>query len=162
MLTTLITVIISQCISSVQLLSRVQLCHPMDCAACQASLSFSISWSFLKLMCIESMMSSNNLILCCPLLLLPSIFPSIRVFPVSQLFAWSGQSIGVSASTSVLPMNIQDWFPLELTGFISFQFKGLSRVFLSIRAWKHQFFGIQPSLWANSHIHDYWKNYSFD
>ena len=80
MLTTLITVIISQCISSVQLLSRVQLCHPMDCAACQASLSFTISRSLLKLLSSESVMPSNHLILRHPFLLLSSIFPRIRVF----------------------------------------------------------------------------------
>ena len=74
-------------------------------------------------------MQSSRLILCRLLLLLPSIFPSIRVFPMSQLFAWGGQSIGVSASASVLPMNTQDWCPLGWTGWISLQSKGLSRVF---------------------------------
>ena len=86
--------------------------------------------------------------------------PASGSFPVSHFFTLDGQMIGASAS--VLPMNIQNWIPLELTGLISLQSKGLSRVFFSITAWKHQFFGIQPSLWANSHIHDYWKNYSFD
>ena len=90
--------------------------------------------------------------------------PASESFLMSQFFTLDGQMIGASAS--VLPMNIQDWFPLELTGFISFQFKGLSRVFLSITAWKHQFFGIQPSLWSNSHhcrsVPHYWKNHSFD
>ena len=83
------------------------LCDPMN-SACQASLFFTISWSLLKLTSTESMMPSNYLILCRPLLLLPSIFPSIRVFQMSQLFTSVGQSIGVSASTSVLPMNTQD------------------------------------------------------
>ena len=77
----------------------------------------------------ESVMPSNHLILCRPLLLLPSIFPSIRVFHLSQLSASGGQSIGVSASTSVLSMNTQDWSPLGWTGWISLQSKGLSRVF---------------------------------
>ena len=77
-------------------------------AACQASLSITNSWSILKLISIESVMPSNRLILCCLLLLLPSIFPSITVFSTSQFFLSGGQSIGVSASTSVLPMNIQD------------------------------------------------------
>ena len=87
------------------------------------------SWSLLKLLPVESVMLSNRLILCRPLLLLPSIFPSVRVFsPVSQLFASGGQSIGVSASASVLPMNIQDWSPLGWTGWISLQSKGLSRL----------------------------------
>ena len=89
-------------------------------------------------------MPSNHLILCRPLLLLPSIFPSIRVFPVSQLFASGGQSVGVSASTSVLPMNTQDRFPLGWTGWISLQAKGLSGVFSSTTVQRHQFFGTQP------------------
>ena len=99
-----------------------------------------------KLMSIESVMASNHLILCCPLLLLPSIFPSIRVFSNESVFAWGGQSIGVSASTSVLPMNIQDWFPLGWTCWISLQSKGLSKVFSNITVQKHQFFGTQFSL----------------
>ena len=78
-------------------------------------------------------------------------FPALGSFPTSQLFTSGGQSIGVSASTSVLPMNIQDWFPLGLTGLIFVQSKGLSRVF-NTTAQKHQFFGVQPSLWSNSHI----------
>ena len=70
---------------------------------------------------------SNHLIFCCPLLLPPSILPNIRVFPMNQFFTSSGQSIGVSVSTSVLPMNVEDWFPLGLTGFISLQSKGCSK-----------------------------------
>ena len=73
-------------------------------------------------------------------------------FPMSRLFASGGQSIGDSASTSVLPMNIQGWLPLGLTGLISLLSKGLSRVFSSTTVWKHQFFGTQPSLRPNSHI----------
>ena len=88
-------------------------------AACQAFLSITNSQSLLKLMSVESVMPSNHLILCCPLLLLSSVFSSIRSFPVSQFFASGGQSIGVSALTSVLTVNIQDWFPLGLTGLIS-------------------------------------------
>ena len=88
-----------------------------------------MSWSLLKLISIKSVIPSNHIILCCPLLLLTSIFPSIWVFPMSQFFAPGGKSIGVSASASVLPMNIQDWFPLGWTGWISLQSKGLSRVF---------------------------------
>ena len=90
--------------SSVQWLSHVQLIATLWTAACQASLSITNSWNLLKLMSIESVMPSNHLIFYRPLLL-PSIFPSIRVFPMSQLFPSGGQSIGVSASTSVLPMN---------------------------------------------------------
>ena len=111
--------------SSVQSLSRVWLFVTPWTAAHQASLSITNSWSLLKLMSIQSVMPSNHLILCCPLLLMPSIFPSIRSFPVSQFFASGGQSIGVSASASVLLMNIQNLFPLELTGWISLQSKGL-------------------------------------
>ena len=119
-------------------------------AAHQASLSITNSWSLLKLMSIESVMPSYHLILCGPLLLLPSIFPSIGSFPMSQFFASGGQSIGVSASTSGLPMNAQDWSPLGWTGWIT---KGLSRVFSNTIVQKHQFFGDQLSLWSNSHIH---------
>ena len=82
---------------------------------------------------------------------------------MSQLFASSGQSTGASASATVLPMNIQGWFPLGLTGLISLLSKGLWRVFSNTTTWKHRFFGVQPSLWFNSYIsHDYWKNHSFD
>ena len=87
----------------------------------QASLSFTISWTLLKLMSIVSMMPSNHLIICFPLLLLPSIFPRIRVFPVSQLFASVSQNIGASASASVLPMNIQCWFTLRLLDLLAVQ-----------------------------------------
>ena len=79
-------------------------------------------------------------------------FPASGSFPMSQLFTSGGQSIGVSASASVLPMNIQGWFPIELTGLISLQSKGLSRVFSNTTVQKHQFFSAQPSLWSNSHI----------
>jgi len=80
-------------------------------------------------------------------------FPASGSFPKSQFSTSGGQSIGASASASVLAMNIQGWFPLGLTGLISLQFKGLSRIFSSITIQKHQFFILQPSLWSNSHIH---------
>ena len=80
-------------------------------------------------------------------------FPASGSFQMSQFFTSGGQSIGVSASTSVLPMNIQDLFLLGLTGWISLLSKGLSRVFSNITVQKHQFFGAQLSLWSNSHIH---------
>ena len=102
------------------------------------------SWILHKLTTIELVMLSNNLNLCHPLLL-PSIFPSIRVFSMSQFFASGGQSIGASASIPVLPMNIQDWFSSGLTGLVSLQSKGLSRVFPSTTIWKHQFFSAHPS-----------------
>ena len=105
------------------------------------------------LMSIESVMPSDHLILCHPLLLLPSIFPNIRSFLVCRLFTSGGQSIGVSTSASVLLMNIQYCLPLGLTGLISLASKGLSKVFSNTTVQKHQFFGTQPSLWYNSHIH---------
>ena len=80
-------------------------------------------------------------------------FPASGSFQMSQFFVSTGQSIAASASVSSLPVNIQDWFPLGLTGFISLQSKGLSRVFSNTTVQKHQFFGTQPSLWPNSHIH---------
>ena len=85
-------------------------------------------------------------------LLLPSIFPSISVFSNESLFASGGRSIGVSALASVLPMIIQDWFPLQLTGLITLLSKGLSRVFSNTTIQKHHFFSAQPSLWSNFHI----------
>ena len=80
-------------------------------------------------------------------------FPASGYFQMSQFFTSGGQSIGVSASASVLPLNIQDWSPLGWTGWISLQSKGLSRVFSNTTVQKHQFFGSQLSLWSNSHIH---------
>ena len=119
----------------------------------QATLSITNPWSLPKLMSIESVMASNHLILCCPLLLLPSIFPQIRVFSNVSSSHQVAKVLGVSASTSVLPMNIQDQFPLGWTGWISLQFKGLSRVFSNTAAQKHQFFSAQLSSQSNSHIH---------
>ena len=113
-------------------------------AARQASLSISNSQSMLKLKSIKSVMPSNHLILCHPLLLLPSIFPASGSFPVSQFFPLGGQSIGASALASVLPMKIQDSFPLGLTGWI-LESNGLSRVFSNITVQRHQFFGAQLS-----------------
>ena len=98
-------------------------------------------------------MPSNHLILCHPLLLLPSILPSLRVFSSESALHISGQSIRVSASASVVPMNIQDWFPLAWTGWISLQSKGLRRGFSNTTVQKHQFFSVQLSSQSNSHIH---------
>ena len=86
-------------------------------------------------------------------------FPASGSFPMSYLFTSGGQSIGVSVSASILPMNIQDWFPLGLTGWISLQSKGLSSIFSNTTVQKHQFFSAQPSLWSNFHICTYWKNW---
>ena len=137
---------------SVQSLSRVRLFVTPWTAACQASLSITNSWRLLKLMSIESVMPSNHLILCHPLLLPPSIFPRSGSFQMSQFFTVGGQRIGVSASASVLPMNIQDWFPLGWTGWISLQSKGLSRVFSNTTVQKHRFFSAQLSL---SQVNDF-------
>ena len=111
----------------------------------QVSLSITNSRTLLKLMSIESVMSSNHLILCHPLLFCFQSFPASGSFPVSQ-FSSGGQIIGVSASASVFPVNIQDCFPLGLTGLISLQSKELSRVFSNTTVQKHQFFGTQLSL----------------
>ena len=127
-------------IAVVQLLGCVWLFETPWMAAHQVFLSFTISQSLLSLMSIESMMLSNHLILRYPLLLLPSIFSGSGSFPMSQLFTWDGQSIGASAS--VLPMNLQGWFPLGLIDLISLRSKGLSRVFPSTTVGKHQFFGV--------------------
>ena len=83
----------------------------------------------------------------------PQSLPASESFPMSQLFAWGSQSIGVSAFESVLPMNTQDWSPLEWTGWISLQSKGLSGVFSNTTVQKHKFFCAQLSVWSNSHIH---------
>ena len=177
--TVLSKVLVWNIISSVQSLSHVWLFVTPWITAHQASLSITNSQSLPKLVSIESVMPSSHLIVCRPLFLLPPISPSIRVFsnestlrmrwpnfssclqsllasgsfPMSQLFAWGAQSIGVSVSTSVLPMNTQDWSPLEWTGWISLQSKGLSRVFYNTTVQKHQFFRAQLSSQSNSHIH---------
>ena len=115
-------------ISSVQSLSHVQLFPISWGAVCQVSLSVTNSWGLLRLMFIRSVMPSNNFIFCLPLCLLPLIFPYIRVFSNESVFPSIGQSIGGSASELVLSVNIQDFFPLAWTGWISLQSMGLSRV----------------------------------
>ena len=112
--------------SSVQSLSRVRLFATPLIAACQASLSIINSRSLPKLMSIESVMPSSHLILCHPLLLLPPIPPSIRIFSNESTLPMRCQNIGVSALASGLPMNTQDWSPLEWTGWISLQSRGFS------------------------------------
>ena len=125
----------------------------------QTSLSITISRSPPKPMSIESVMPSNHLILCHSPLVLPSIFPSIRVFSNESVFASGGQSIGVSASTSVLPMNTQDWCPLGWTGWISdCQESSLIRQFKSINSLALSLL-YSPALTS---IHDHWKNHSLD
>ena len=126
--------------------------------ALQAPLSSPSFQSLLKFMSIESVILSNHLILCCPFSSCLQSFPASGSFPMSWLLASGGQSIGVSTSASVLPMNIQDWFPLGLTGLISLQSKGLSRAFSSTTVRKHQFLVFSllygPTLTS---IQDYWK-----
>ena len=119
----------------------------------QASLSITNSWSLPNL-CPSSQWChpaiSSSII---PFSSCLQSLPASESFPTSQLFAWGGQSIGVSASASVPPMNTQDWSPLEWIGWISLQTTGLSRVFSNITVQKHQFFGAQLSSQSNSHIH---------
>ena len=136
----------------VQSLSRVQLFVIPWTRAHQASLSITISQSLVKLIPIKSVMPHNQLVLSCPFSCLQS-FPASGSFLMSQLFAPGSQSTGASASASVFPMTIKDWFPLGWTGWISLQSKGALRVFSNITVQKHQFFSTQPSLWSNSHIH---------
>ena len=111
-----------------------------------ASLSITSSQSLLKLIFIKSVIPSNHFIFCCCFSSCLQSFPASGSFPISRFFASGGQSIGVSASASILPMNTQDWFPLGWAGWISLQSKGLSRLFSNTTVQKHQFFGAQPSL----------------
>ena len=137
---------------TVQLPSCVGLFATPWTAARQASLSLTISWSLLKLISIESVMPSNHLILCRPFLLLPSVFPSIRVFSNESAFSIKWLKFW-SFSFSISPSNeYSGWFPLGLAGLISLHSKGLSRVLSNTTVQKCQFFGAQPSLLSNSHI----------
>ena len=132
--------------SSVQSLSRVRLFATPWIAAHQASLSITNTWSSLRLMSIESVMPSSHLILGHPLLLLPLIPPSIRVFSNESTLCRGGQSTGVSALASFLQKKSQGWSPSEWTGWISLQSKGLARVFSKTTVQKHQFFSALFSL----------------
>ena len=139
--------------SSVQLLSRVQLSATPWIAARQASLSITNSGVHsdsrpLSQWCHPAISSSVVPFSSCP-----QSLPASESFPMSQLFAWGGQSTGVSALASFLPKNTQGWSLSEWTGWISLQSKGLSRVFSNTTVQKHQFFGTQPSSQSNSHIH---------
>ena len=144
-------VVYSDTVAAVQLLSYVQLFATPWMVARQTSLSITIYWScsnscLLSQWCYLTISSSATLFSCL------QSFPASGSFPLSQLFASGGQSIGASLSSSVLPKSIQSWFPLRLTGLISLLSKGLSRVSSSNTVGRHQFFGVQPSLWSNSHI----------
>ena len=139
--------------SSIQSLSHVWLFVTPWTIAHQACLSITNSRSLLKLMSIESVMPSNHLIVCHPLLLLPPMPPSIRVFSNESALhiRWPKYwSFSFNVSPSV---NTQDWSPLGWTGWISLQSKGLSRVFSNTTVQRHQFLGAQPSSQSNSHIH---------
>ena len=137
---------------SVQLLSPVQLFATPWTTAWQASLSITKSRSLPKLMAFELVMPSNHLILFRPLLLLHSIFPSVRVFSNESVIRMRWPK-DWSFSFSISPSNIiQDWSPLWWTSWISLQSKGLSRIFSNTTVQKHQFFSNQLSLWSNSHI----------
>ena len=149
--------------SSVQSLSRVRLFATPWIAAHQASLSITNSQSSPRLASIESVMPSSHLILCRPLLLLPSIPPSIRVFSNESTLRMRWPKYWISALASVLPMNTQDWSPLGWTGWLSLQSKGLSRVFSNTTIQKHKFVSAQPLYGPTlTSIHDYWKNHTFD
>ena len=156
----MLTVFAALLMHVVRSLSCVWLCATPWTAACQASLSFTISQSSLKLMSIESVMPSNCLILCHPFSSCLQSFPASGSFPMSWVFASGGQSIEISASASVLSMNIQDWFPLGFTGFISLHSRKLSE-FLPMSQFKSINSSALSLLYLTS-VHDSWKNYTFD
>ena len=154
------------CFSSVQFSSLAQscltLCNPMNCSTPGLLVHYQLPEPGLPVHYQLPAFTQPHVhrvgnaiqpsLLCCPLLLLPLIPPSIRIFS-KEFFASGGQSIGVSASASVLPINTQDWSPLGWTGWISLQSEGLSRVFSNTTVQKHQFFSTQLSSPSNSHIH---------
>ena len=145
--------------SSVQSLSHVRLFATPWITARQASLSITNSWSSLKLTSIDSAISSSVVTFSS----CPQPLPALESFPMSQLFAWDGQNTGVSALASFLPKNTQGWSPSEWTGWISLQFKGLSRVFSYTTLQKHHSSALSflhsPTLTS---IYDHWKNHSLD
>ena len=144
---------ISHSVVVLQLLSHVWLFVIPWTAACQTSLSFTILWSLLKLCPLSQWYNPTISSSVTPYSSCPQSFPDLGSFPMSWLFISGGQNIEPSAPASILPVNIQHWFPLGLTGLITLPSKGLSRVFLSTTVWKHNFFSTQPSLWSCSHSH---------
>ena len=157
-----------RCVVTVQSLSCIWLFVASWTVTCQVLLSFTISWSLLRFTSIQSVMVFNHLILCHPLLLLPSIFPSIRVFS-SESALWIRWSKYWTFSFSISPSNEYsglissriDWFAVK-ESLDSLQSKGLSRVFFNTIVQKHQFFDTQASLWSNCHIHTWLlENHSF-
>ena len=132
--------------------SCLSLCDPMDCS----TPGFPVHHQLLELIQTHIHWVSDTIQPSHPLFSFssyPQSFPASGSFPVSQFYATGGQSIGISASVSVLPMNIQDWFPLGSTSLISLKSRGLWTVFSNTTVQKHQFFGAQSSLWSNSYIH---------
>ena len=130
------------------------LCNPMNCMQHSRLPRLSLSPRVCSYSCpFSQWCHPSNWSSATPFSFCLQSFPASGSFPMSLFFASGSQSIGASASVSVLPMNIQGWFPLGWTGLISLQFKGLSRIFPNTTVQKHQFFGAQPSLWSNSHIH---------
>ena len=139
--------------SSVQSLSRVRLCDPMNCSTPGLPVHHKLpEFTQTHVHCVgDAIQPSNPLVI--PFSSHLQSFPASGSVQMSQLFTSGGQSIGVSASASLLPLNTQDWFPLGWVGWISLQSMGLSRVFSNTTVQKHQFFGAQPSSQSNSHIH---------
>ena len=141
--------------SSFQSLSHVRLFATPWITACQASLSITNFWSSFRFVFIESVMPSAISSSVVPFSSCPQSLPASKSFPISQLFTWGGQSTGASALASFLPKKSQGWSLLEWTGWISWQSKGLSRVFSNTTLQKYQFFSAQPSSQSNSHISHY-------
>ena len=153
---------ITKCLFSSVAQSCLTLCDPMDCSTS----GFPVHHQLLEFTqthvhwVSDAIQPSHSVT---PFSSYLQSFPASGSFLMSQFFTSGGQSIGVSASTSVLPRNIQDWFPLGWTGWISLQSRGLSRVFSNTTVQKHQFYGTQLSYTpALTSIHDYWKNNSLD
>ena len=137
---------------SLQSLSCVWLCDPMDCSMPGLPVHHQLlEFTQTHVHWVGDAIQTSNAV--SPFSSCLQSFPASGSFPISQLFAWGGQSTGVSASASVFPMNTRDWSPLGWTGWISLQFKGLSSVFSNTTLQKHQFFGTQLSLQSNCHIH---------
>ena len=152
-----------QHIFSMFIFRSVQLFGTPRTATHQASLSFTISWSLSNSCPLSQWCHSTISSSVVPLSSCLQSSPASGSFLMSQLFTWGSLSIGASASASVLPVNIQDWFPLGVTGLISLLSKGLSRVFSNTTVQKHQFFRVQLLYGSTlTSIHDYWKNQSFD
>ena len=149
--------------SSIQSLSHVRLCDPMNCSTPGLPVHHQLPESTqTHIHGVDDAIQPSHSVI--PFSSCPQSFPASRSFPMSQLFSWCGQSIGVSASASVLPMNTQDWSLLGWTGWISLQSKEPIRVFSSTIVQKHQFFGAQLSSQSNYHIHtwplDFWIDWA--